>query len=81
MEMNVAAINGALVGIPRERVRLHSCWGNRRAAHARLPDAEAALLYAAKVGALTIEFANPATSTIPGARAGRCRRSSSCFRA
>ena len=60
-EMHVAALNEALAGIPRERVRLHCCWGNNEAPHTHdiamreiLP-----VLYSAKVGALSIEFANP----------------------
>ena len=27
-EVHVAALNEALAGIPRERIRLHCCWGN-----------------------------------------------------
>jgi 5-methyltetrahydropteroyltriglutamate--homocysteine methyltransferase len=61
MELNVEAINRATEGIPRERIRLHVCWGNWEGPHTHdfplaglLP-----LLYRAKVGALSIEFANP----------------------
>ena len=32
-EMHVAALNEALAGIPRERVRLHCCWGNYEGPH------------------------------------------------
>jgi len=60
-EMHVAALNEALAGIPRERVRLHCCWGNYAGPHVNdialrhiLP-----VLYQAKAGALSIEFANP----------------------
>lgn len=60
-ELHVAAINAALEGIPRERVRLHCCFGNWEGPHTHdvalgtiLP-----LLYRANVGALTLEFANP----------------------
>lgn len=60
-EMHVAAINEATSGIPRERIRLHCCWGNWEGPHIHdiamgevLP-----VLYGAKVGALSIEFANP----------------------
>src|SRR5207249_2552461 len=28
LDENVAALNRALEGIPRERVRMHVCWGN-----------------------------------------------------
>ena len=61
LELHVAAINKALDGIPRDRIRLHVCWGNSDAPHTHdiamakiLPS-----LYKAKVGALSIEFANP----------------------
>ncbi|HEY7333293.1 MAG TPA: cobalamin-independent methionine synthase II family protein [Bryobacteraceae bacterium] len=60
-EMHVAAINAALDGIPRDRVRLHVCWGNWDGPH--IYDAPLDLilpvLYQANVGALSIEFANP----------------------
>ena len=59
--MHIAAINRALVNIPADRVRLHVCWGNSNSPHIHdvpltdiLP-----LLYEAKVGALSIELANP----------------------
>jgi 5-methyltetrahydropteroyltriglutamate--homocysteine methyltransferase len=61
MELNVEAINRATEGLPRENIRLHVCWGNWEGPHTHdfplaglLP-----LLYRAKVGALSIEFANP----------------------
>jgi 5-methyltetrahydropteroyltriglutamate--homocysteine methyltransferase len=61
LELHVAAINKGIEGIPRERVRLHVCWGNNDAPHiydiamsTLLPE-----LYRANVGALSIEFANP----------------------
>jgi 5-methyltetrahydropteroyltriglutamate--homocysteine methyltransferase len=60
-ELHVAAINKALEGIPRDRVRLHCCWGNWEGPHIHdiglapiLP-----VLYQTNAGALTIEFANP----------------------
>lgn len=59
-ETHVAAINLGLEGIPRDRVRLHCCWGNWDGPHVHdialatiLPT-----LAQAKVGALSIEFAN-----------------------
>jgi 5-methyltetrahydropteroyltriglutamate--homocysteine methyltransferase len=60
-EMHVAALNEALAGIPRERVRLHCCWGNNEGPHTHdIPLAEVfPALCQAKVGALSIEFANP----------------------
>jgi 5-methyltetrahydropteroyltriglutamate--homocysteine methyltransferase len=61
LELHVAAINTGIAGIPRERVRLHVCWGNNDGPHIYdiamatiLPE-----LYRANVGALSIEFANP----------------------
>jgi 5-methyltetrahydropteroyltriglutamate--homocysteine methyltransferase len=61
LELHVAAINIGIDGIPRDRVRLHVCWGNNDGPHIYdiamatiLPE-----LYRANVGALSIEFANP----------------------
>jgi 5-methyltetrahydropteroyltriglutamate--homocysteine methyltransferase len=61
MEINVEAINRATEGIPRENIRLHVCWGNWEGPHTHdFPLARLLpLLYRAKVGALSIEFANP----------------------
>ncbi len=60
-EKHVAALNLAIEGIPRDRVRLHCCWGNWEGPH--LHDVPLArilpVLYQANVGALSIEFANP----------------------
>jgi 5-methyltetrahydropteroyltriglutamate--homocysteine methyltransferase len=60
-ERGVAAINAGIEGIPRDRVRLHVCYGNWEGPHIHdialgkiLP-----ALYQAKVGALSIEFSNP----------------------
>jgi 5-methyltetrahydropteroyltriglutamate--homocysteine methyltransferase len=60
-ELHVAMINKGIEGIPRERVRLHICYGNWEGPHVHdialakiLP-----ALYQAKVGALSIEFSNP----------------------
>ena len=61
LELHIAAINSGIEGIPRDRIRLHVCWGNNDGPHihdiamaAILPE-----LYRANVGALSIEFANP----------------------
>ena len=61
VDTNVAAINRALGGIQRERVRLHVCWGNYEAPHHLDVPLEDVLprLYAARVGALVISMANP----------------------
>ena len=61
MQMHVAALNRALDGIPRERVRLHVCWGNRDGPHVHdvpCPDVLPSM-YQAEVGALSLPFANP----------------------
>jgi 5-methyltetrahydropteroyltriglutamate--homocysteine methyltransferase len=61
VELHVAAINRGIEGIPRERVRLHVCYGNWDGPHIHdialgkiLP-----ALYQANVGAFAIEFSNP----------------------
>jgi 5-methyltetrahydropteroyltriglutamate--homocysteine methyltransferase len=61
LELHIAAINLGIEGIPRDRIRLHVCWGNNDGPHIYdvamatiLPE-----LYRANVGALSIEFANP----------------------
>jgi 5-methyltetrahydropteroyltriglutamate--homocysteine methyltransferase len=61
IEKHVAAINKGIEGIPRERVRLHCCWGNWDGPHVfDVPlDLVLPVLYQANVGALSIEFANP----------------------
>jgi 5-methyltetrahydropteroyltriglutamate--homocysteine methyltransferase len=60
-EMHVGAINKGIEGIPRDRVRLHCCWGNWDGPHIHDVPLELILpvLYQANVGALSIEFANP----------------------
>ena len=61
VEVHVAAINAGIDGIPRERVRLHVCYGNWEGPH--IHDVPLSLilpaLYQARVGALSIEFSNP----------------------
>ncbi len=61
VERVVAAINGALAGIPRDRVRMHVCWGNYEAPHdCDVPLAEIwPVLRQAEVGAFVLPFANP----------------------
>lgn len=60
-EMHVAALNQAIDGIPRDRVRLHCCWGNWNGPHTYdvALDLILPVLYQANVGALSIEFGNP----------------------
>ena len=61
VELHVAALNKALEGIPRDRVRLHVCWGNWEGPHNHDVDMDVLLpaLYEARVGGLGLEFANP----------------------
>jgi 5-methyltetrahydropteroyltriglutamate--homocysteine methyltransferase len=61
IEIHVAALNRALEGIPRDRVRLHCCWGCREGPHVDDVALELVLpvLYQARVSALSLEFANP----------------------
>jgi 5-methyltetrahydropteroyltriglutamate--homocysteine methyltransferase len=61
VEEVVATINGAIRDIPRERVRLHVCWGNSESPHdcdVLLEDILPVLLKA-DVGGLVLPFANP----------------------
>jgi 5-methyltetrahydropteroyltriglutamate--homocysteine methyltransferase len=61
VERVVATINAALRNIPRDRVRMHVCWGNYEAPHDRdVPLADILPLIAKmNVGALVLPFANP----------------------
>ena len=61
VELTVAAINRALSKVPRDRVRLHVCWGNYEGPHTfDVPlDELAERLYRANVGALVLSMANP----------------------
>jgi 5-methyltetrahydropteroyltriglutamate--homocysteine methyltransferase len=61
VELTVAATNRALADVPRDRVRLHVCWGNYEGPHTfDVPLEElAGRLYQARVGALVLSMANP----------------------
>jgi 5-methyltetrahydropteroyltriglutamate--homocysteine methyltransferase len=61
VERVVATINDALRNIPREKVRMHVCWGNYEGPHDRDVSLEAILPLIARmnVGALVLPFANP----------------------
>jgi len=61
VERHVGAINDGISGIPRERVRLHVCYGNWEGPHVFDVPLVKILpaLYQAQVGALSIEFSNP----------------------
>jgi 5-methyltetrahydropteroyltriglutamate--homocysteine methyltransferase len=60
VELVVAAINRALVNVPRDRVRLHVCWGNYEGPHDRdVPLADVLpILRRARVGGLVLPFGN-----------------------
>ena len=60
IEQHIAALNKALKDIPRDRVRLHICWGNWEGPHIYDVPLEPLLpvFYQANVGGLSIEFAN-----------------------
>jgi 5-methyltetrahydropteroyltriglutamate--homocysteine methyltransferase len=61
VELHVEAINIALADIPREKVRLHVCFGNWDGPHIDDVDLEPILplVYKAKVGGLSLSCANP----------------------
>jgi 5-methyltetrahydropteroyltriglutamate--homocysteine methyltransferase len=61
VERVVGTINRALVNIPRDRVRLHVCWGNYEGPHDSDVPLEDILpiLRQADAGALVLPFANP----------------------
>jgi 5-methyltetrahydropteroyltriglutamate--homocysteine methyltransferase len=60
-EAHIEALNQALAGLPRERIRMHVCWGNYEGPHHC--DAPFELVFGlaarARVGALLFEAANP----------------------
>jgi 5-methyltetrahydropteroyltriglutamate--homocysteine methyltransferase len=59
--MHVQVLNDALEGLPRERLRLHLCWGNFAGPHIHdIPLAEILeIALQARVGGLSFEAANP----------------------
>ena len=61
VETHIEAINRATAKIPADRIRLHVCWGNYDGPHTSDVPLEAILplLYRARVGALSLELANP----------------------
>src|SRR5215469_16773276 len=61
VEQVVATINAALANVPRDRVRLHVCWGNSESPHDCDVPLEDILpiLQKAKVGGFVLPFANP----------------------
>jgi len=61
VERVVATINDAIRNVPREKVRMHVCWGNYEGPHDRDVALETILPLIARmnVGALVLPFANP----------------------
>jgi 5-methyltetrahydropteroyltriglutamate--homocysteine methyltransferase len=61
VERVIAAINIAIVNVPRDRVRLHVCWGNYEGPHDRDVPLEDIfpILQQANVGGFVLPFANP----------------------
>ena len=59
--LHIDAIDEAIAAIPRERVRLHLCWGNYDGPHTHDVPLEPLLpiIYRAKVGALSLPLASP----------------------
>jgi 5-methyltetrahydropteroyltriglutamate--homocysteine methyltransferase len=60
-ERRIAALNHALRGIPRERVRLHVCWGSGHGPHANDVELEhiVDLVLQVPAGCISFEAANP----------------------
>jgi 5-methyltetrahydropteroyltriglutamate--homocysteine methyltransferase len=59
--LHIDAINEAVAAIPRDRVRLHLCWGNYDGPHTHDVPLEPLLplIYRARVGALSLPIASP----------------------
>jgi 5-methyltetrahydropteroyltriglutamate--homocysteine methyltransferase len=59
--IHIDAINEACVNIPKDRIRLHVCWGNYDGPHDHdVPMADILpVIREANVGAFSLEFANP----------------------
>jgi 5-methyltetrahydropteroyltriglutamate--homocysteine methyltransferase len=61
VEMVIEVINRSLANVPRDRVRLHVCWGNSESPHdSDVPLADILpIILNANVGGLVLPFANP----------------------
>lgn len=61
VETVVTRINRAIAGLPKDRIRLHVCWGNYESPHDKDVALEAILpaVLEAEVGAFVLPFANP----------------------
>ena len=60
-ERNIAALNGAIEGLPADKLRLHICWGNYEGPHTHdLPVTKVIdIAFKARIQAISIEAANP----------------------
>ncbi len=60
-ERNIAALNGAIEGLPADKLRLHICWGNYEGPHTHdLPVTKMIdIAFKARIQAISIEAANP----------------------
>src|ERR1051325_2665317 len=60
-ERNIAALNGAIAGLPADKMRLHICWDNYEGPHTHdLPLVKIIdIAFKARVQAISIEAANP----------------------
>lgn len=60
-ERAVTAVNAAIADLPKERIRLHVCWGNYEAPHDRdVPFADIwPVIRTLQVGGFVLPFANP----------------------
>jgi 5-methyltetrahydropteroyltriglutamate--homocysteine methyltransferase len=61
VDVVIAAINGSISGLPKEKVRLHVCWGNYEGPHTDDVPLEEIIdhLYRTEVSALMLSMANP----------------------
>ena len=61
VDVVIAAINSAIAELPKDRIRLHVCWGNYEGPHTDDVPLEEIIehLYAAEVSALMLSMANP----------------------
>jgi len=61
VEQHVEAINHAIAGLPADRIRLHTCWGNNELPHVRdIPLAAIVdILYRVNAEGLSVEGSNP----------------------
>jgi 5-methyltetrahydropteroyltriglutamate--homocysteine methyltransferase len=61
IDVVIAAINRAIAGLPKDKVRLHVCWGNYEGPHTDDVALDAIIdhLYRAEVSALMLSMANP----------------------